>query len=145
MIAVCKNKKYVLHDGDIKLAEKDTRRLSISLGHVVHQFKAHCEASVFYLTVVVFAGPHARVDYELELRSIKSKQGREAIQIDRLEQFEKLDTVLWILVEILIDHFQSRFEDAFHYQRYFVFHQILDKDVSFRSMLVLSGLSLTYV
>ena len=145
MIAVCENEKYVLHDGDIKLAEKDTRRLSISLSHVVHQFKAHCEASVFYLTVVVFAGPHAGVDYELELRSIKSKQGREAIQIDCLEQFEKLDTVLWILVEILIDHLQSGFEDAFHYQWYFVFHQILDKDVSFRSILILSGLGLTYV
>ena len=79
MIAVGENEKHVLQDWDKKLTEEDTRRLSISFGHVIHQFKTHCEAGVFYLTVVVFAGPHAGIDNELKLRSIKSKQGRETV------------------------------------------------------------------
>ena len=125
MIAVGENEKHVLQDWDKKLTEEDTRRLSISFGHVIHQFKTHCEAGVFHFAIVMFASPHARINYKLELRCIKFKQGRETVQIDGLEQLEKLDTVLWIFVEIFIDHFQRGFKDAFHDQRYLVFHQIL--------------------
>lgn len=126
VITVRENEKHVLQNGNIELLEEYTRRLNIGLGHVVHQFKAHGETCVFHFTVVVFTGPHARVDHELELRCIQFKQSREAIQIDRLEQLKELNSVFWVFMEILVDHLKCGFENAFHDKWYLVFHQGLE-------------------
>ena len=84
VIAVGENEKHVLQNWDEKLTEEDTRCLSISLSHVIHQFKAHCEASVFHFAIVMFAGPHARINHKLELCCIKFEQGWETVQVDSL-------------------------------------------------------------
>lgn len=79
MIAIGEHEENILQDRNVELAEEYIRSLSICLSHIVHKLKAHRETSVLDLAIVVFAGPHARVDYEFELRSIKFEQGWEAI------------------------------------------------------------------
>lgn len=73
MVAIGEHKENILQDGNVELAKEDIRSLSICFGHIVHELKAHRETRVLDLAIVVFAGPHARVDYELELRSVKFK------------------------------------------------------------------------
>jgi hypothetical protein len=111
-----------LKNWEEKLTEEDARCLRVSFRHIIHKFKAHSKPSILHFTIIVLASPHAGIDHEFELGTIKLQQGREAIQIDRLKQFKELNTMLWILVEIFVDHFQRAFKDAFHYGRYFVIH-----------------------
>ncbi len=70
MVTVGENEKYILQDRDVKLTEEDVRRLYVSLSHIVHELKTHCETSVFNFTVIVLACPHARIYDEFELRSV---------------------------------------------------------------------------
>lgn len=126
MVAVSQNEKHVLKNRNVELAEEDARRLRVSLGHVVHQFQAHCETRVLHLAVIVLRCPHARVDHELELSGVKLQERLEAIQIDGLKKFEELHAMLRIFVEVLVDHLQSAAEHTVHDSGNLVFHQGLD-------------------
>ena len=79
MVAIGEHEENILQDWNVELPEEDIRSLSICLGHIIHELKAHRKTRVLDLAIVVFAGPHARVDYELELRSIKFEQGWETV------------------------------------------------------------------
>jgi hypothetical protein len=144
MVAVGKNEKHVLENRDVELAEEDARCLRVSLGHVVHQFQAHCETCVLDLSVVVFRCPHARVDDELELSGIKLQERLEAVQIDGLKKFEKLHAMFRILVEVLVDHLQSAAEHAVHDGGNLVFHQGL-YDVAISNFETVVNAKETYV
>lgn len=125
MITVGQHEEHILENWQEELSEEDARSLRISLGHVVHELQAHGQAGVLNLAVVVLAGPHARIDHKLELAGIELQQGREAVQVDRLQQLEELNAMLRVFMEVLVDHVQGAFEDAFHDGGHFVFHQIL--------------------
>lgn len=85
VVAIREDKKHILQDRDVKLTEEDSGRLRIRLGHVVHEFQAHCKASVLHFSIVVLAGPHAGINDKLELCGIKFKQCWETVKVDRLE------------------------------------------------------------
>lgn len=54
---------------------------------------------------------------------------RETVEIDRFEQFEKFDSVLRVLGEVLVDHLERTFKDILHNSWHLVFHKAL-RDVS---------------
>lgn len=125
VVAVGENKENILQDRNVELSEEDAGGLHISLSHVVHKLQTHGETRVLHLAVVVFAGPHARINHKFELRGIQLQKCWEAVQIDGLEQFEELHTMFGVFVEILVDHLQGTVEDAFHDGGNLVLHQIL--------------------
>lgn len=125
MVTICQDKEDILKNRDVKLAEKDAGCLEVRLRHVVHQFKAHREARVLHLSVVVLRSPHAGINHELELRSIELQQRLEAVQVDGLEQLEELNPVFGVFVEIFVDHLEGTIEDTLHDRRDLVLHQIL--------------------
>ena len=127
VIRVCENEEHVLEDRYEELVEKYVAGGRVSLGHIVHELKTHGKSRVFDLTIVVLASPHACIDNEFELGLVQFKQCREAMIVDRLQEFEEPDSVLRILVEILVDHFQRAFKNAFHDHWYFVLHKVLQR------------------
>lgn len=125
VITVSEDKENILQDWNIELTEKNIGGLQVSLSHVVHEFKTHCKTGIFNFTIIMLACPHARVNDEFELGCVKLKQRREAIQINSLKQFEKLNPVIREFVEVFVDHLQGTLEDTLHDKRHFVLHQIL--------------------
>jgi hypothetical protein len=73
----------------------------------------------------VLAGPHARIDNELEGTSIESQESGEATQVDGPEKLEELDAVFWVLGEVLVDHVQSALENTVHNVDDLVLHHAL--------------------
>ena len=97
----------------------------VGLRHVGHQLIAHGKTGALDLTVVVLAGPHARIDNELEGTSIESQESGEATQVDGPEKLEELDAVFWVLGEVLVDHVQSALEDSIENRGYLLGHHAL--------------------
>jgi hypothetical protein len=54
----------------------------------------------------------------------------EAVKVDSTKEREKLDTVLWELREILVDHLQCTLKYIFHDRGDLVFHERLKIEVS---------------
>jgi hypothetical protein len=127
VVTVGQDEENILEDGDVELAEEDTRCVRVSLGHVIHQLQAHGETGILHLAIIVFRCPHARVNDELELCRIEIQQCLEAIQVDGLEELEELNAMFGILVEILIDHFQGTAENTVHDGRDLILHQSLQQ------------------
>lgn len=126
VVCVCEDEEDILKDSDEELLEKLTGNLGIGLlGHVVHEFDAHIKTSILDLTIVVFAGPHARINDEFELPTIQLEQRGEAIQIYRLEELEELHSVLRVFGEIFVDHLKRTFKDIFHNRGHFIGHESL--------------------
>lgn len=126
MIGICKDEEDVLQDRNEELLEEQTRRSLIGyFSHVVHEFKAHAQAGILDFAIVVLAGPHAGINHKLELTAIELQKGREAIQIDGLEQLEEFNTVFRVFGKVFVDHFERAFEDILHNCRNFVFHETL--------------------
>ena len=48
------------------------------------------------------------------------------MEIDGSEECEKLDSVLWELGKVLVDHFKSAFKDILHNRGYLIFHEGLE-------------------
>lgn len=125
VVAVGENEEKILEDRKVELAEKDTRRLEVSLGHVIHQLQTHSETRVLDLSVVMFGCPHATVNDGLELDGVDLQQCLETVQVDRLQKLEELNTMLRIFVEVLVDHRHCAIENTFHDARNLVFHEVL--------------------
>ncbi len=68
-----------------------------------------------------------RLNFSIETRIIMLT--RETVEIDRFEQFEKFDSVLRVLGEVLVDHLERTFKDILHDRWHLVFHKAL-QDVS---------------
>ncbi len=127
VIRVCEYKEDVLKDRDEKLLEEHVGSLWIWFRHVVHKLNAHAQTRILDLTVVVFAGPHARIDDEFELSAIQSQQCLETMSIDGLEKPKKFDSMFRVLREVFVDHLKRTFEDVFHDRGDFIGHKALLK------------------
>lgn len=125
VVIVGQDKEDILKNREVELAEEDARGLHVLLGHIFHQLQAHCETRVLDFTVIMFRGPHAWVDDKLELSGIEPEKRWEAAPVNLLQQFEELDTMLGVVVEILIDHIKGAVEDILHDDGNLVFHQNL--------------------
>lgn len=125
MVTVCQDEEDILKNRNVELAEEDARSLWVCLGHIVHQLQTHRKTRVLDFTVVVLRGPHARVNNKLELSAIELQKRLETVQVNCLQQFEELHTMLGIFVEVLVNHLQSAVEDTVHDGGDLVLHQIL--------------------
>lgn len=97
MVAVGDNKEDILEDGGEERLEESVASLLVGFGHVGNELKAHRETCAFNLAVVVFTGPHARVDDKLEGSCIQAQQSWETAEVNGSQELEKLDAVLGIL------------------------------------------------
>ena len=122
MIRVCENKKDILQNGQEKPLEERVGRIRVGVSHVIDELYAHDQSSAFDFSVVMFASPHARVDYELELSGVKLEKCGEAVKVDRFQQLEELDTVLRVFREVFVDHLQCTLKDILHDSGHFVLH-----------------------
>ena len=125
VIGIRDNKEDILKNRDEELAEEEVARRRVRLCHVIHKLDTHGETGCLDLSIVVFARPHARVDDELELSLVQLKKSWEAIEVDGLQKLKETDPVFWVLVEVLVNHAQSAFENALHDDRDFVLHEAL--------------------
>lgn len=126
VIRICQNKKDILQDGEVELLEEHARGLQIRIfGHVVYQLNAHAQTGILYLSVVVLASPHARVNDKLELAAVQFEKRWETVEVDSFQKLEELHPVLWILGEIFIDHLKCAFKNIFHDCRHFIGHETL--------------------
>ena len=73
----------------------------------------------------MFGCPHATVNDGLELDRVDLQQCLETVQVDRLQKLEKLNTMLRIFVEVLVDHRHRTIENTFHDARNLDFHEVL--------------------
>lgn len=73
----------------------------------------------------MFARPHAGVDNEFELSLIQLEESWEAVEVNSLKKLEETDAVLWILVEVFVDHGQGAFKYTLHDNRDLVLHKVL--------------------
>lgn len=104
MIRVCEDEEDILEDVEVVLLEKGVRCLRVLAGHIIDELHQHGKTSAFDFTVVMLAGPEARIDDKLELPLIELEQSREAAVIDGFEKLEKLYSVLRVFGEVLVDH-----------------------------------------
>lgn len=74
MIGISEHKEDILKDWDEELLEERVSSLRISLCDIGDELKAHIESSIFNLTVVMLAGPHARVYHKLELSVVQLEE-----------------------------------------------------------------------
>ncbi len=125
MISISEHEEDVLQNGDEELLEKYICSVRIGFRHVVDELNAHAKSSILDLSVIVFAGPHAGVDDELELALIKSKQSWEAMVVDGLKKLKELYSMFGVLMEIFVDHIKGAFEHVLHDDWDFVFHHAL--------------------
>ena len=125
MIGICENKENILKDWDKELAEEQVARCRVRLCHVIHKLDAHSETGCLNLSVVVFARPHTRIDDKLKLGLIQLEKSWKAIEVDSLEKLKETDSMLWVLVEVLVNHGQGTFKNALHDNWNFVLHEAL--------------------
>lgn len=86
MIRVGQNKENILQYRDVELLEEHARGLRVGvLSHIVHQLNTHAKTGSLDFTIIMLAGPHARVNYEFELTTVQLEECREAEEVDGLQ------------------------------------------------------------
>ena len=124
VVLVGKNEEHILQDADEELVEESVGRVDVSLlSDVVDELEAHVKARSLDIAVIVLAGPHARVNDELELTVVELQKRREAVEVDSAEEVEEFDTMLGVFGKVLVDHVQRALEDVLHDDWYLVLHQ----------------------
>lgn len=72
VVLIRDDEEDILQDGDEELIEECIRRRNVGLlRDVVDELQAHIKARSLNLTVIMLAGPQARVDDELELAIVQ--------------------------------------------------------------------------
>ena len=126
MIRICQHKEHILQYGEVELLEEHARGLRIRIfSHVVYQLNAHAQTGILYLSVVMLASPHARVNDKFELAAVQFKKRRETVEVDGFQKLEEFHSVLWILGEVFVDHLKRAFKDILHDCRHFIGHETL--------------------
>eukprot|EP00295_Goniomonas_pacifica_P010933 CAMPEP_0175887026 /NCGR_PEP_ID=MMETSP0107_2-20121207/45946_1 /TAXON_ID=195067 ORGANISM="Goniomonas pacifica, Strain CCMP1869" /NCGR_SAMPLE_ID=MMETSP0107_2 /ASSEMBLY_ACC=CAM_ASM_000203 /LENGTH=299 /DNA_ID=CAMNT_0017207439 /DNA_START=8 /DNA_END=904 /DNA_ORIENTATION=+ len=85
--------------------------------HVGEQIVEDGESRLGDVALVVLEGPDDGVDDQLEVVGRDEEEGTEAVVVDRLEEFEKVDAVVRVVLEVLRDHLESAVEDALEDER----------------------------
>ena len=57
-------------------------------------------------------GPDDGVQHQLELAGRNVEQCREAVIVDSLQQQEEVGAVLWVLLQVLVDHIQGALKNG---------------------------------
>ncbi|KAH3662578.1 hypothetical protein OGAPHI_005830 [Ogataea philodendri] len=113
VVRVGKNVKDVADDWEVEvLVESKSKRVGSQVFNVFQQLNTKSQTSVLDLSVVVLESPQNRIDKRLERLWWELNKSIESLQIDLSQQLVKLNSMFWILGEILIDHVQSNLKNV---------------------------------
>lgn len=143
MVRIREHEENVLQDRNEELLEKGIGCCGISICDIADELNAHVETGIFDLAIIVLAGPHARVDDKLKLPVVEFEKSCkvvsqifvmqtslltwETVEVDSTKKSKELNTMLWELREIFVDHLKRTLEHILHDRGNLVLHERLNQ------------------
>lgn len=141
MIRIREHEENILQDRNEELLEKGIGCCGIGICDIADELDTHVKTGIFDFAIIMLAGPHARVDDKLKLPVVEFEEGCkfvsqifvmltslhtwETVEVDSTKKSKELNTMLWELREVLVDHLEGTLEHIFHDRGNLVLHERL--------------------
>jgi hypothetical protein len=86
------------------------------------QLEQNPHASLSDVSCRMLEAPHNAVNDKFEVLLRHEEERREAVAIDRADEVKEVLAMVWVILKVLCDHRQRRFEHVVQYPRHVVRH-----------------------